>query len=249
MLIDPFTVFVQALNFLILVLVLKRFLFGPITRAVAGREKRIAEELESARKAREKAVQDQKDMEEQKAGFREEETRMLQEVKARAAALENELTASAKAAVKEKERAFVHSFEREKIRRADEFKREMASHLFAMTDNAMRDLAGLSLHASMVTHFLDTLEQEAGSQQNRFRNLVTGQGTLTVSTPFDLNETLLERLRSILENDFGFRGKLVVQIDPQLLAGLSLSGNGHRMDWTIHRYLADLKIGLLEQES
>ncbi|WP_462324313.1 F0F1 ATP synthase subunit B family protein [Desulfoplanes sp.] len=249
MLIDPFTVFVQVLNFLILILVLKRFLFGPITRAVAKRETRIAEELESARKARETAERDQKDMEDERARLREEEKHMFQEVKDRAATLENELTASAKSAVRSRERAFIQSFEREKIRRADELQREMASHLFAMTNNALQDLANLSLHASMVTHFLDTLEKEAGSPDDRFRNLFSGQDNLNVSTPLALPEAAKKRLGSILEKKCGFRGEIIVHDAPQLLAGLSLEGNGHRMDWTIHRYLKDLKSGLLEQES
>jgi F-type H+-transporting ATPase subunit b len=42
MLIDWFTVGAQALNFLILVWLLKRFLYKPILDAIDAREKRIA---------------------------------------------------------------------------------------------------------------------------------------------------------------------------------------------------------------
>src|SRR5271155_2800573 len=48
MLIDWFTVGAQALNFLILVWLLKRFLYKPILDAVDAREKRIARELADA---------------------------------------------------------------------------------------------------------------------------------------------------------------------------------------------------------
>src|SRR5580704_1141785 len=48
MLIDWFTVGAQALNFLILVWLLKRFLYKPILNAVDAREKRIAAELADA---------------------------------------------------------------------------------------------------------------------------------------------------------------------------------------------------------
>ena len=43
MLIDWFTVGAQALNFLILVWLLKRFLYKPILDAIDAREKRIAD--------------------------------------------------------------------------------------------------------------------------------------------------------------------------------------------------------------
>src|ERR1700735_4485553 len=49
MLIDWFTVGAQALNFLILVWLLKRFLYKPILNAVDAREKLIATELSEAR--------------------------------------------------------------------------------------------------------------------------------------------------------------------------------------------------------
>ncbi len=43
--IDWFTVLAQAFNFAILVLLLKRFLYGPILAAMEAREKRVAEAL------------------------------------------------------------------------------------------------------------------------------------------------------------------------------------------------------------
>ena len=48
MLIDWFTVGAQALNFIILVWLLKRYLYKPILNAVDTREKRIAAELADA---------------------------------------------------------------------------------------------------------------------------------------------------------------------------------------------------------
>ena len=249
MLIDPFTVFVQVLNFLILVLILKRFLFRPIARSMAQREKRLADELDQARKAKEKAQEELEDIKALKARIKDEESRMLQEVKNRAAALETELTASVKAAVRAKERTFVQSFEQEKRRRAEALQQEMATQVFTVANTALHDLAGRSLHASMVTHFLDMLENKTGSSRHSFANLFTGQDTLTVNTPFELNEETTHRLRALLARDFGFNGKIEFRIVPNLLAGVSLSGNGHRLDWTIHRYLENLQTGLLEQKS
>ncbi|MFQ3186924.1 MAG: F-type H+-transporting ATPase subunit b, partial [Marinomonas primoryensis] len=48
MLIDWFTVIAQLINFLVLVWLLKRFLYRPILNAIDAREKRIADELADA---------------------------------------------------------------------------------------------------------------------------------------------------------------------------------------------------------
>lgn len=48
MLIDWFTVIAQVVNFLILVWLLKRFLYQPILNAIDAREQRVATELADA---------------------------------------------------------------------------------------------------------------------------------------------------------------------------------------------------------
>jgi F-type H+-transporting ATPase subunit b len=55
MLIDWFTVGAQTLNFLILVWLMKRFLYKPIRHAIDEREKRIAAELANADKKKAEA--------------------------------------------------------------------------------------------------------------------------------------------------------------------------------------------------
>ena len=48
MLIDWFTVGAQALNFIVLVWLMKRFLYRPVLDAIAAREQRIAQQLAEA---------------------------------------------------------------------------------------------------------------------------------------------------------------------------------------------------------
>ena len=76
MLIDWFTVGAQVLNFLILVWLMKRFLYRPILRAIDAREKRIAAELAdavaekaSARKERDEFQQKNEDFDQQRAAL------------------------------------------------------------------------------------------------------------------------------------------------------------------------------------
>ena len=59
MLIDWFTVGAQALNFLILVLLLKHFLYKPILNAIDEREKKIAGELADASQKKIEAKKEQ----------------------------------------------------------------------------------------------------------------------------------------------------------------------------------------------
>ncbi len=68
MLIDWFTVGAQALNFLILVWLMKRFLYKPILHAIDEREKRIATELANADKKKAEAQKGERRVQAQKRG-------------------------------------------------------------------------------------------------------------------------------------------------------------------------------------
>ena len=65
MLIDWFTVIAQVVNFLILVWLLKRFLYRPILNAIDAREKRIAAKIADA-DAKEAEAQKQREEYQQK---------------------------------------------------------------------------------------------------------------------------------------------------------------------------------------
>src|SRR5580658_8782870 len=102
MLIDWFTVVAQALNFILLVWLLKRFLYKPILDAVDTREKRVASELADAdakkaesQKARSEYERKNEQFEQQRAALLSQATqdasvegrRLLDEARAAADAL------------------------------------------------------------------------------------------------------------------------------------------------------------------
>ena len=73
MLIDWFTVAAQVLNFLILVWLLKRFLYRPILDAIDAREKRIAlAELADAAAKRTEAEQERDEFQHKNAAFEQQ---------------------------------------------------------------------------------------------------------------------------------------------------------------------------------
>ena len=77
MLIDWFTVGAQALNFIILVWLLKRFLYKPILNAVDAREKRIAAELADADAKRAEAQKERDEFQHKNEEFDQQRAALL----------------------------------------------------------------------------------------------------------------------------------------------------------------------------
>src|ERR1019366_7787177 len=80
MLIDWFTVGAQVLNFLILVWLLKRFLYKPILNAIDAREKRIAAELADADAKKADARKDRDEFQGKNKAFDEESAALMAKV-------------------------------------------------------------------------------------------------------------------------------------------------------------------------
>ena len=77
MLIDWFTVAAQALNFLILVWLMKRYLYKPIRHAIDEREKRIAAELANADAKKAEAQKEHDEFQQKNAEFDQQRAALL----------------------------------------------------------------------------------------------------------------------------------------------------------------------------
>src|ERR1039458_5722970 len=77
MLIDWFTVGAQAINFIILVWLLKRFLYKPILDAVDAREKRVATELADADAKKAEAKKERDEFQHKNAEFDQQRAALL----------------------------------------------------------------------------------------------------------------------------------------------------------------------------
>src|SRR5665811_2539985 len=81
MLIDWFTIGAQALNFLILVWLLKHFLYKPILNAIDAREKRIAKELADADAKKAEAQKEHDEFQHKNEEFDQQRAALLSKAK------------------------------------------------------------------------------------------------------------------------------------------------------------------------
>src|SRR5271165_4414373 len=86
MLINWFTVCAQAINFLVLVWLLKRFLYKPILHAIDEREKGIAAQLADAEAKKALAQAERDDLQHKKEAFDQERAELLKRATAEAMA-------------------------------------------------------------------------------------------------------------------------------------------------------------------
>ncbi|MGH8094110.1 MAG: F0F1 ATP synthase subunit B [Chthoniobacterales bacterium] len=242
MLIDWFTVIAQAVNFLILVWLLKRLLYQPILRAIDEREKRIAAQLENA-SAKEKEAQQEHD----------EFQRKNEELAAQRETLLKQATEEANAQrlrLLEQARKESESF-RAKLQQTlqserDSLNREITGRtqqeVFAIARRVLSDLAATSLEGRMIEVFLRRLHELNGEEKGKLISfLKTSREPAVVRSacalPVEGRAAIERALHETCATNIPIRFETV----PALVSGIELSTSGHKLAWSIADYLESLQ--------
>lgn len=241
MLIDWFTVAAQIVNFLILVWLLKRFLYGRIIRAVEARERRIAENLAQA-EAKETAAAEQ--LAEYQTKYREfEEARdnLLAQARLQAEKQETAMIEKAREHVQTLESGWQEDLDRERAVFLADLRRRAASEILALARKAVADLASVDIQRCAVQVFLEKLR---ALDREACQNL---RGTeLLVRTPFDLGDDTQAEIERALQTRLEAPVRLRFERVPEIGLGLELRGNGWRIGWNSDAYLEMLEEDLRE---
>ncbi len=249
--IDWFTVAAQAINFLVLMWLLKRFLYKPILNAIAAREKNIADQLADAKAKEAGAQKEQDDFKQKNNAFDKQKTELMSNAKkeaddARANLLKeaqmeaDALRAKRKEALKNEE----HDLNQEIITRTKQ-------EIFAIAAKILRDLADVSLEEQMCTVFIKHLQSLTEEDNHTLTSaLQTYSPSTFVASAFALSPAQQKEITAAIIKISGTdKSKLQFKIVPELVSGIELSVSGHKLAWSIADYLGALEKGVDEAMS
>jgi F-type H+-transporting ATPase subunit b len=145
MLIDWFTVGAQVINFLVLVWLLKRFLYRPILDAIDAREQRIAAELADADAKRAEARQERETFQHKNQAFDEQRAALLAQATDAAKAERQRLLDEARQAADALRAKRQEALRQEADQLNQALRRRTQQEVFAIARKTLTDLAGASL--------------------------------------------------------------------------------------------------------
>jgi len=242
MLIDWFTVAAQALNFLILVWLLKHFLYQPILDAIDAREKRIAAELADADAQKAEAKKERDAFQHRNDEFDQQRAALLSqatdEAKAERQRLINEASSEADALSTKRRDAL----QREQQGLNDEITRRTREEVFAIARKTLSDLAGTSLEERMSEVFsrrLRTLNDDA--KEDLAEALNTASAPALVRSAFDLPAEQRASIQQTLNETFSDEIQVRFETAPDVISGIELTVSGRKVAWSIAEYLASLE--------
>jgi F-type H+-transporting ATPase subunit b len=246
-LIDGFTVGAQVLNFLVLVWLLRRFLYGPITRAMTERQRRIDEQLADAARLREEAAAEGERLRGETARFAAEREQLALALREELDDTRRAQLARAREEVDELQARWRDAVAREREGFLLELQRRTGRQVVEVARQALRDLADEPLEARTVARFLDELD---GLDPEQRRTLAAGAagdgGQVHVRSAFELTPALQDQLDAAVTATLGPGLELRFEVAPDLLGGLELRAGGQAVAWTFDEYLTTLEASVAE---
>lgn len=253
MLIDWFTVGAQALNFLILVWLMKRFLYKPILRAIDEREKRIAMELADADSKKAEAQKERDEFQHKNEEFDQKRATLLSQATDEAKAERQRLLDEARNAADalsakrmDTLRNDAHNLNQAIIRRTQQ-------EVFAIARKALTDLATTSLEERLSEVFTRRLRELDGpAKAGLAEALKTASNPVIVRSACDLPVAQRAEIQNALDDTFSAEVQVRFETAPDLVSGVELTANGRKVAWSIADYLASLEkiVGeLLKEQS
>ncbi len=185
--IDWFTVVAQAINFLILVWLLKRFLYKPILHAIDEREKGIATQLAEAEAKKAEAQKERDDFQHKNEAFDQERAALLKKATDEAKAERQRLLDEARKDADSLRAKRQEALRNEQRNLSQEIIRWTQKEVFAITRKTLADLATTSLEERMGEVFVHRLRALTGAAKEQLAAaLKTSTHPARVRSAFDL---------------------------------------------------------------
>lgn len=247
MLIDGFTLVAQIINFLILVWLLKRFLYKPILNAIDQRETYIARQIEEAENRKAEADREFAEYQKLNEEFSLQRQKLLNQAVTEVDAQRIQLLDGLHQEIASLRSEYLETLRSEQQNFGMEITLRTQTQVFEIARKALHDLASVNLEDQIANAFLsrlDTISEEDRQQmvvwQQNTRNPVYIRSSFALS--HELQNRIIEKIRALFKVDV----TILFETEPRLISGIAMIFGGLKIMWSIDEYLNDLKQDLSE---
>lgn len=236
MLIDWFTVGAQVVNFLILLVLLKIFLFDRIKQAMDRRENNIKERFDKAEEQKAAAQDARKTFEKKTQSLEDDRDAKLKEADKEARERRKSLIKEAQEEVDGLKKQWRKALEQEKSSFFDQFQKQAARLIFDTVEKTLSHLADTRVQDQAVKKFLSRFEE-----LDREDLPQKAEAQPQVTTGFELSDSQQKSVQKALSQKLPDSGNIAFEVRPELMFGIAVAAGGKKMTWHAHDYVGALK--------
>ena len=246
-LVDWWTLGAQVANFLILVVLLRVFLYRRVVRAMDQREKKIASHFEAAEQTQRDAAGHAEQLKREKDELDRTREQMLTEARQQAEEERRKLTQQAREDVRTQAERWREDLDRGKQAFLQEIRDAAGRQVCQIARRALTDLADVELERAMVGVLIRRLGELSSEDRRELAEAAAGEDHgLVVTTAWEFPEGrragAVEAVKEFLAHD----GDVRFETAPELICGIALRAGGREVSWSVDSYIEGMRRQLAE---
>ncbi len=244
MLLDNFTIIAQLINFIILIWLLKRFLYSPILAAIDAREQRLQQQLEQAQQEQNTARDQQQRLTHMQTQFQQQQQQLLQETRNQAEQERKALILQSRKEIANLREQWHQQLLTEQHDIVTQLQKNTEQAMLQTVDAILQEITSSDLQQAMLNTFIERLNSLNEKQLDLLRGPVSEQRsghTITTATP--INPAQKKCLEAALTEMIDVQ-EINYEVDATLLCGIELHHNGHKLSWSVAGHLEHLQRNL-----
>jgi F-type H+-transporting ATPase subunit b len=244
--IDWFTVGAQIFNFLILVWLLKRFLYQPILTGLDAREKKIEQILQDADMTKAQAQKLQTEFAQKVQLIEQHRSAVLAKANEDAVIERKKLFDAAQSAADELLSKRLAALQQELASLQHDIARKSIAEVYSVSRKILNDLAGTDIQQAMLDKLIQRLTVLKKGQYVELANaLPNANNEMLVRSAFELAPKQKAALQQCIQVTFSSQATPPIQLRfslvPELISGIELSVSGWKIPWSTYNYLEILQ--------
>ncbi len=235
------TVFAQVVNFLVLVALLRRFLYRPVLEAMDRRQATIRNHLAEADERRRTADRDAEHLAEERRALAKKRDELLADAAEAAEREKRRWLETARMEVAETRASWRLQVEQEKEEFLRNLRHRSVDAVQTLMGRVLRQLADADLQAQVVSTFIRRLEPLDETTRHA---LTTTSEPMRIRSAFPLAPADRQRLTQAVHEHLGDNIEVRYADAPELGCGIELIGGGARLSWNLESHLEHLRSAL-----
>ena len=226
---------------------LKRFLYGRIIKAMDDREAKIAARFAEAEDLKVKANEAAEIYEKRNQLLNETKEKMLNEATMAADSKRKELMEKVRVEVDQLKTRWQDMLVREQEAFFCDLRQRAAKQLYSTARKALSDLADADLEERIIDEFIRRVKSLDEEKSVQMRNAIrTGGNQVTIQSAFGISDQKKSQIEDVLKKQITNGFSLRYMKQPEIVSGIELRVNGHKIAWSLNEYLETLVENLTE---
>ena len=244
--IDLFTLVAQIINLIILLFLLRKFLYLPVLKAVTARQQTIADEMSAAEEARKSAQRAEDRSRKQLQKMEAQRQKILLKANDEAEQLSAELNAKAYAEYRQVQEQWRNRMIAEQNNFEITMQKAVTEQFHKFAAKALAQIADAEVNALAVKKLMAEMDKQTPEAVKEYAAAFIKAGTINIISAADLADELRAKLEAYLRSSWNLPTKVqfIYSVKPELLCGLSIEAGEQLVAWNFEEYLREFKQNL-----